>query len=291
MRVGISEMHAVLGTYHMTIESLADDEKLCEQIRKNGLDKVYIDNQKTAYSMLEELVRQFINKPDYVILTHSLPYLFGTQMYDRLVEEGIPLINITGIPCCIMHKGVESAVSLIKSGRYHKVLVIGIDKCYENYERIFFGTAMSDSTIGVLIEEDTENHEILGSVVNTLIIASNGVLSKTDKIARFRALNPTLIRTSIYDCAGKCNINIKHIDFIVCHTSNRNIWDQVSCLTKISRTKFLDNNIKFTGHMNSNDSFYHYFDFVNKGIINKGQKVMLVNPGFGGSQGCTLLQY
>lgn len=290
MKIGISEMHTVLGTYHRTIESLTDNEELCRDIRSNGLDSIYMDNQKTAYAMLEELLGQFVEKPDYIILTHSLPYLFGNKTYDMLANS-VPIINITGIPCCIMHKGVESAVSLIKSGRYHKVLVIGVDKCYENYERIFFGTAMSDSAIGLLIEADTADHEIISSVVHTLILASNGVFSDADKTVQFRALNPSFIRMAMNDCLKKCSMGMEQVDFIVCHTSNRKIWDQVSCLTKIPRIQFLDNNIKITGHMNSNDSFYHYFDFINKGIISKGQKAMLINPGFGGSQGCTLLAY
>jgi 3-oxoacyl-[acyl-carrier-protein] synthase III len=290
MKTGISEMHAVLGTYHRAIESLSDDEELCGQLRENGLDRVYVDNEKTAYTMLEELLGQFVKKPDYVILTHSLPYLFGSHLCDMLAE-GIPMINITGIPCCIMHKGVESAVSLVRSGRYERVLVIGADKCYEDYERIFFGTAMSDSVIGMLVEADTADHEIISSAVNTLVIASNGVFSDVDKTAQFRALNPSFIRTAMNDCLKKCGMGMEEVDFVVCHTSNRKIWDQVSCLTKIPREKFLDNNISLTGHMNSNDSFYHYFDFARKGIIRKGQKAMLVNPGFGGSQGCTLLAY
>ena len=288
MRAGISEMHAVLGRHHSQIEQLTENKELCKTIKDNGLEMVYVDNEKSAHDMLEELLMEFTDRPDYIILTHSLPYLLGSIGKIRCIE-GVPMICISGLPCCIMHKGLEMAVAMIENGRYERILVIGIDKCYENFERIFFGTAMSDSAIGLMIEKDTTRHEVISSTINTMIIASNGVYSDADSIASFRAANPAFVRTAIYNCLENADLNLQQLDFIVCHTSNTKIWDQVSTLAKIPRSKFLDENIRNTGHMNSNDSFYHYFDYVHRGIIRKGQKAMLVNPGFGGSQGCTLL--
>ena len=56
MRAGISEMHAVLGRHHLPIEQLTENKELCKAIKDNGLEMVYVDNDKSAHDMLEELV-------------------------------------------------------------------------------------------------------------------------------------------------------------------------------------------------------------------------------------------
>lgn len=288
MKVGISQVQHILGLHHAAVTALTVSSELHQVMADNGLNSVYASNDRHIGEMLKELLSRFDVKPDYVIMTHSLPYLLGrTDVLDQI--EGPPAVNISGIPCCILHKGIQIAVSLVRSGRYKRVLVIGADKCYANHERLFFGTAMSDIVIGLLVEASFANNEILGSVVNTTILAPNGVYSPLEATSSFRMKNPSFVRTAIMDCLKQANIELGELDYIVCHTSNTKIWDQVSSLMKLPRSKFLDINISDTGHMNSNDSFYHYFDYVRKGVIQKGQKVMLVNPGFGGSQGCTLI--
>lgn len=290
MGIGIIEAHTVLGIHKIKIEELTESEELQQVIKNNGLQELYTDNERSALSMMEEVFYQFQEKPDYIILAHSLPYLLGSNSSFCTDILKIPTINISGIPCCIMHQAVQDAVALIRSRRYAKVLIIGIDKCYINYERIFFGTAMSDSAVGIMLSNEAQSNIICGTKVNTQIIASNGVYSDEKAIARFRAGNPSFIRNVIADCLSENKRSMKDLSYIVCHTSNRGIWDQVSTLMKIPRHRFLDSNISKTGHMNSNDSFYHYLDFVKRGVIEGGQLVALINPGFGGSQGCTLIK-
>lgn len=289
MEIGIVEAHSVLGSRKTRIEELTEDDEVQQTIRSNGLREVCIDNDRIVKSMIEEVFCRFQEKPDYIILAHSLPYLLGNSCLCEDMMK-IPLINLSGTPCCIMHQAVLNAISLIRSEKYKKVLIIGVDKCYINYERIFFGTAMSDSAVGIMLSGGADENIICGTKVNTYIIASNGVYSDEKAIAKFRGGNPTFIRNVISECLHDHNYSFSDLDYVVCHTSNRGIWDQVSALTRMVRDKFLDINISKTGHMNSNDSFFHYLDFVNRGIIKSGQLVALVNPGFGGSQGCTLIK-
>lgn len=257
-------------------------------MKNNGLQSICADNESLIHSFIENIISQFTSKPDLIMLVHSLPYLLGSINLNANIC-GVPLINMSGIPCCILHQAIDSAVKYIKSGRYQHILVIGADKCYIDYERLFFGTAMSDCVIGLMVENNAKCNIIRGIKVNTHIIAPNGVYSSSESTAKFRAGNPTFVRNVILSCLKEHNFTLNDLDYIVCHTSNRRIWDQVSQLLKYPRDQFLDDNIIKTGHMNSNDSFYHFFDFVARGVLKEGQLVALINPGFGGSQGCTLL--
>lgn len=288
MRVGISQVQYILGSNHTPVTELTWSSELHNIMHGNGLDRVYASNDRHIRDMLSELLCQFEDRPDYIILAHSLPYLFGSAEVPEPLQY-IPFIDISGIPCCILHRGVQLAVSLVQKGIHQRVLAVGLDKCYADYERLFFGTAMSDIAIGLMIEAECPNNEILSSLINTTIIAANGVYSAPESVAAFRLKNPSFVRTAILECLKHAQVKPEDLDYIVCHTSNTKIWDQVSGLMRLPRDKFLDINIPKTGHMNSNDSFYHYFDYVRRGVIKAGQKVMLVNPGFGGSQGCTLI--
>lgn len=289
MGIGILEAHVLLGKEQKEIEMLTSSKELQQIIKANGLRKVYVENDRTAVSMIQEVFYQFKESPDYIIIAHSLPYLMGKDKLCANMRK-IPLINMSGTPCCIMHQAVQNAVELIKNKRYRKILIIGADKCYANYERIFFGTAMSDSVVGIMLSDSRENDIICGTKLNTWIIASNGVYSEEDTIKRFRRSNATFIKNIIFECLEENGFALSDLEYVICHTSNQGIWDQVSVLTKIPRSNFLDINITQTGHMNSNDSFYHYMNLKERGIIKQGKLVALVNPGFGGSQGCTLIR-
>lgn len=105
---------------------------------------------------------------------------------------------------------------------------------------------------------------------------------------RFRTANAALMKNAMTVCMDKAGIH--QVDYIVTHTSNRKFWDSVAALCRLPREKFLDGNICNTGHMNSHDSFYHYFIWCERGIIRPGDISLLVNPGFGGTQGCTILR-
>lgn len=288
MNIGITEIHSILGNNSVDVNLLTSNVEYQQTMKKNGLQAVCADNESMVHSMIENIISQFTIKPDLIILAHSLPYLLGTTNLNNNVAN-IPLINMSGIPCCILHQAINSACKYIQSERYQHVLVIGADKCYIDYERLFFGTAMSDCVIGLMVEGNAKNNIICGTKVNTYIIASNGVYSSAESTARFRAGNPTFVRNILLECLKESGYTLDNLDYIVCHTSNRGIWDQVSQLLKYPRKQFLDDNIIKTGHMNSNDSFYHYFDFVDRGVLKEGQLAALINPGFGGSQGCTLL--
>jgi len=288
MNIGITEMHSILGKNSVDVKSLTNNVEYQQTMKKNGLQSVCTDNECLIHSLIDNIISQFVSKPDLIILAHSLPYLLGSTNWNTY-KRNIPVINMSGIPCCILHQAIDSAVKYIESGHYQHVLVIGADKCYIDYERLFFGTAMSDCVIGLMVENNAKRNIIRGTKVNTFIIASNGVYSSPESTAKFRAGNPTFVRNVLLDCLKEQNYSLNDLDYIVCHTSNRGIWDQVSQLLRYPREKFLDSNIIKTGHMNSNDSFYHYFDFVDRGILKEGQLAALINPGFGGSQGCTLL--
>ena len=287
--IGIKEFAFELGSDMRTVEDIAS---ICpageaEQMRSIGLERIPADNERMLWDMIEAAYQRIETKPDCILIAHSLPFI-RTNGDNHELDPSIPTYFLSGLPCVIMHRAVEIGARLIRRGMWQNVLVIGADKAYSDQERVFFHTIMGDGVVALLLSEQAEGNLILSSWISTTIFAPEGENSDPEDIADFRQRNPAMMRAAIEKCLSQAGL--AEVDYFVTHTSNRKFWDGLSALCHVPREKFFDGNICNTGHMNSHDSFYHYFYWCQQGVIRPGDRVMLINPGFGGSQGCTLIQ-
>ena len=287
---GISEYSVIIGRNHRTVEEIASfcDSDMHKQMHEIGLAVVPTDNERPLSDMIFQACSKIRQRPDLILIAHSLPFIRRTGNDCNLFNGEIPVYYISGLPCVIMHKSVEIACKMLQNHLYDSILVIGADKAYSDRERVFFGTVMGDAVIALLLKEDTDSHHILSSQIATTVIAADGENSDDEDIFKFRSMNANLMKNAIMNCLKKADLT--DVDRFVTHTSNRKFWDTMSILIKCPRTKFWDDNIVQTGHMNSHDSFIHYFYYYEQGCIHCGETSMLINPGFGGSQGCTLIK-
>lgn len=279
-----------LGQEVRSVEEIAagHSEKEIEHMRKIGLDRIPTDNRLMLEEIIKDVCGQIGERPDCILITHSLPFIRRDGQDPDLGWKDVPVYYMSGMPCAIMHKGVETASLLVEREVYRSVLVIGADKAYSDRERIFFGTIMGDGAVALLLEKGDGEHQILSGYVSSAIFAADGENSSESDISAFRSANASLMRRAMEKCLEKAGL--EKADYYVTHTSNREFWDALAVLSKIPREVFLDANIRNTGHLNSHDSFYHYFYWCDQNVILPGHTAMLINPGFGGTQGCTLLR-
>lgn len=291
MEVGIMQYGIVLGSNLRTVDDVAShkDKETIRKIKAAGLKVVPTDNNKLIVDMIVQAYRKITILPELIIIAHSLPFLFCNRFDISKNLDDIETIIMSGMPCAIMHEVVGISKMYIESGQYKRILIIGADKAYSDQERTFFNTIMGDCVIALLIGADKNDNKILSSHVQTTVIAPDGELSEEIKTNEFRAVNASLVRQAMEQCIIKANLSWKDISYIVPHTSNSMFWDAIANLMHMERSKFMDINISQTGHFNSHDSFYHYLTLVKRHQIKEGQNVLLINPGFGGTQGCTVI--
>lgn len=285
--IGFSDYAVVKGKDLRTVEQIASfcSEETRQKMHEIGLRQVQTDNKALLADMIAEAYHKTGRTPDCVFVAHSLPFIRRND--GDIPGIDVPIFYLSGEPCAIMHKAVEMACMMIENNFYDSVMVIGTDKAYSDRERVFFDTIMGDAAAALLLEQGGVN-KILASHVSTTIIAPDGENSSEEEIQKFRAVNVSLMRSAIHGCMEKAGVD--KVDHFITHTSNRKFWDSLAALMKIPRELFLDCNICKTGHMNSHDSFIHYLDFCEQGVIAQGETVMLINPGFGGTQGCTIIR-
>ena len=290
MNVGIINHSAVLAEKKRTVEEIVNgDKKEAEHMRNIGLDKVPVDNERLLEDMILEAVKKNDTQPDLIIIAHSMPFIFSDWKKFMKEMNPVEIISMGGMPCAAMHAAVSAACKYIENEIYNEILVVGADKAYSDKERCFFHTIMGDGVVALLIKKKGFQSEIISSNVQTCVIAANGENSDEKDIAEFRAANAVLVRSAIEKTVKDADLSMDDIDYYIPHTSNKTFWDVLSKLMHVDRDKFLDVNMRSTGHMNSHDSFYHFLKLIEDGTIKDGDKVLLVNPGFGGTQGCTLI--
>jgi 3-oxoacyl-[acyl-carrier-protein] synthase III len=277
------------------------DEMVINRLRDGGLSSIPVAASGTLSDLAIAALRRLRSQSDIshvggFILAHSVPVIAPMNtavLHDILNAAGmprIPSVAITGQPCSILHMALRLGGNWLRScGETDHLLIIGADRAYHPSERFFFGSAMGDSAIAMLISRRCCCNRVLAHYQNTEIIAVAGELSPQEHIARFRERNPLHIRNAIVQCVELAGMSLHELAYIVPHTPYTAIWEAVAKLTGVPIQRFLLDYIGDTGHLNSNDSFAHYERGVREGRIQDGATVLLVNPGFGGTRGCTLI--
>ena len=280
------------------------DDNMIKKLQAGGLSKIPVGDGTPLFVLINKaahklnlLVENLSDRVGLIIFAHSIPIVspekvsFLQLCFDGLYLDNVPKIAVSGQPCAIMHMAVQIASCYLSNLPEEKgVLLIGADQAYSAKERIFFGSAMGDSAVAGLIMRNPTHNYIITSTSECEIIACDGEDSDPEDIARFRQLNPLFIRQAIEKSILNTGVSLSDIKYIVPHTPYTVIWDTVSELLRYPRERILTNYISETGHLNSNDSFIHYARAVDEGLIQSGDVVLLVNPAFGGTRGCTIIR-
>lgn len=306
MRCGFNGMAGVLPERSVPVEQLvaeagiAGGDALRSAMRDNGLRRVRLwDGPLTsilqaALSRLAEQVEGLAHRTRLVIYAHSLPFepLELAASLSACGLAAVPRLPLGGQPCAILHQAVKLAgewAGGLPLGQ--GVVVVGGDMPNSADERIFFNSVMGDGAFAAFVVAGANSHQLLASAVNTELMAPDGERSDPEAIGRFRAANPMLIRRCMEMCAAKAGLpGLDGVAHIFPHTPNTKIWDLVAEAARLPRQRIHSDAVAETGHINSSDSFIHYARACQAGLVKPGELSLLVNPGFGGTQGCTLLR-
>lgn len=291
------------------VETIAERAGLDKAILKttidNGLCRVPILDGESPGLLVREMledaadrIKNLGNRVKLVLVAHSQPGMlrrypdFIAESLDDTCLEGREVIFLSGQPCAILHFAIQAAESFLMNASDEEcVALVGIDTGCSDLKRFFFGTIMGDSVLLGIVGKNAVEHRILASHSDTQIIATNGLWSEEEDIVKFRATNPKNILNSINKCLKLANLSLDQVDWIVPHTPYNKMKEILESILKFPSENILMDYMKDTGHLNSNDSFCHYKRAVDEGRLKKGDISLLVNPGFGGVRGVTILRW
>ena len=274
------------------------------QMWDNGLRSVPVWTDTTRHAVLERFITEFGRRHRDVLTsliavivtkTHlgphslcgsdALEWFSGGEMHDAVALE------ISGQPCAILHSGVQLAMKILARAEAQdkSVLVIGCDVAENADERCYFGSVMGDGCVAMLLNCERQPPTILESYTDINIIAPHGEMSSPDEIARFRANNVFWIRDAILAGLKRARRNLDEQCIIIPHTPNRHVIEGIRQALGISHNQMSADQIGSTGHLCSNDSFIAFARNLSEGRLENFSTAVLVNGGFGGARGVTVI--
>jgi len=257
--------------------------EILQNMKRGGLEYIPISKRDNIF-LLQELLENFdLYTIGGVIIAQSVPFKLD-------IDFPFPKTTISGQPCAITHLAIDLATQWCKDIK-KDILIIGIDKNLSINKRLYFNSAMGDIVIIGVISQKNIIHKILSIYSDSYIFADEGEFSEEKDILNFREHNPLLIRENIFNNLQKANLSLEDIKYIFPHTPYLQIWDIMAKVLRYPREKIWTKYINRTGHLNSNDSFFHYLKAIEENIVKKGDIVLLINNGFGGSRGSTIIKY
>jgi 3-oxoacyl-[acyl-carrier-protein] synthase-3 len=306
-QIGIDDMGVALPPGQAVADLIIEAGKghdVVATVHNNGLSSVPVADTGTLVDLVIDAVQPLLDRHPglpqqvaLVLLAHSAPLLAPadeallSEILDRAGLVEAAAFAVTGQPCAVLHSAVHWAMDsdcLDSDGA--AVLVIGADRANHPVERVFFGSTMGDAAVALLLGRRSSRRRIVGRYVHAELHASEGEWSDPTDILRFRERNPLLIRGAIEQCVGQAGYSLRDVAAIIPHTPYLAIWDVIAELLCYPRSQILTDYIAKTGHLSSNDSFVHFHSAQREGRLSPGDLALLINPGFGGARGCTLIR-
>jgi 3-oxoacyl-[acyl-carrier-protein] synthase-3 len=283
---GLKELNFTLPSNTISIDTIAKeidlDKEILQNIKNGGLKTIPFCSD--IYSLIE---KSFLK----IDLTDIKGVIYASSVDFEIKHDlDIEFCKIGGEPCAVLHLALKLAQNWAKKVN-GDILVMGVDKPLSLNKRVYFNSVNGDIVITAIVSNKNVQHQIISSYTDSYIFADNGEKSKQNDIIKFRENNPLLIRENIYTNLKKANLDLNDIKYIFPHTPYIQIWDIIAKILNFPRERIWTNYIEETGHLNSNDSFYHYLKAIEQRIVKKDDIVLLLNNGFGGSRGSTILKY
>lgn len=290
--------------------------------QRTGIEERRIANEEDeatsdmAAAAIQNLLDTYKVKPEEieaVILATATPdYLLAPA--SSLVCKKSGLINAFGFDlngaCSGFLFGLTTGASLIESGRYKKVIVVGADKMssivdYKDRNScILFG----DGAGAVLLEPTTEDHGVMASVMKTdgggtdsLVVKAGGsrfpATSETvNERAHYIKQNGAMVFKNAVESMASAsaealdlnNLDVEEIDWVIPHQANKRIIQAVSERLNIPFEK-VKINIEKYGNTTSATVPLVLWDFAED--FQPGQNLLITTFGAGFSWGATCLKW
>ena len=275
--------------------------------KRTGIEKRHYAIEETIEDMAVEAVKNALyiakEKEDIGLIitaTTSTNLLMpGISNYIQKTLQLPPCICLDILAGCGGYiNAFDIAKLYIDSGTIKKALIIGVDKLSEIIDKEDVGTAvvLSDGAGATLIAKDEENkketmyvtHMQSDGEKNEILTYQYGQkLYMNGKEVYKYAITNTV--KNIEGLLDKAKISLEDIKYIIPHQSNLKIMKAIATRLQIPMEKMYTN-IQQRGNTFCASIPIALYDMQNEGLLNKGDKVILLGYGGGLNTGSILME-
>ncbi len=275
--------------------------------KRTGIEKRHYAIEETIEDMAVEAVKNALyiakEKEDIGLIitaTTSTNLLMpGISNYIQKTLQLPPCICLDILAGCGGYiNAFDIAKLYIDSGTIEKALIIGVDKLSEIIDKEDVGTTvvLSDGAGATLIAKDEENkketmyvtHMQSDGEKNEILTYQYGQkLYMNGKEVYKYAITNTV--KNIEGLLDKAKISLEDIKYIIPHQSNLKIMKAIATRLQIPMEKMYTN-IQQRGNTFCASIPIALYDMQNEGLLNKGDKVILLGYGGGLNTGSILME-
>jgi 3-oxoacyl-[acyl-carrier-protein] synthase-3 len=209
----------------------------------------------------------------------KLQYDFG------LLNATVAGISQTG--CMGMMTAVKCAADFLAAGNAENALCVSADVFPPRAKREVIYNLISDGACAVLVRKNCSRNFLRAHRHITKGYYWDCVARRNEIIAAYFPTACNIIRETL----AKTRTNLDELAWVIPHNVSLRSWEILLGLLGISRERLFDENISAIGHIIAADNFINLKDAADRGKINRGDKLLLFNFGFGANWGCILLEH
>ncbi len=206
-------------------------------------------------------------------------------------EMGMRKAQVMGISqagCVSLWTAIRVAKSmLISDTKINKVLCVSADVLPKGSVREILYNVVSDAACAVLIERNAFDNVIVSETQITKGFYWSPADQKNEVVASYF---PTAKRV-IADSLAYAKMTIDDIRYIVPHNVNRQSWEVLASMAGIPIEKVYLKNIPEYGHTVASDNIINLLSLSERGLIKKGDNLLLFTYGFGSHWSSTIIRH
>jgi 3-oxoacyl-[acyl-carrier-protein] synthase III len=279
-----------------------------ERLRQFGFARAYLSNrpgEETALSAAQRLMEQSKVRPSdigTIFYAGAIPqshvaggcasknpfnYPVAQLQYELGLERAMA-IGISQVGCM----GLNSAVALardflLSNGDAQHVLCVSADVLPRGAKREILYNVISDGACAVLVSRGAERNRWLYRRQVTKGYYWDSVGKKNEIIAAYFPTAQHLIRSTL-EGAG---VTTDDIRWIIPHNVSRRSWEILLDLVELPMDRLFAANIPRVGHVIAADNWINLKDMMERNLLRSGDKLLLVNFGFGANWACAVMEY
>jgi 3-oxoacyl-[acyl-carrier-protein] synthase III len=182
---------------------------------------------------------------------------------------------------------VKCAADFLAASNAENALCVSTDVFPPRAKREVIYNLISDGACAVLVRKNGSRNFLRAHRHITKGYYWDCVARRNEIVAAYFPTACNIIRETL----AKGRINLDELAWVIPHNVSRRSWEILLGLLGISRERLFDENISAIGHIIAADNFINLKDAADRGKINRGDKLLLFNFGFGANWGCMLLEH
>ncbi|CAN5274159.1 hypothetical protein BH23GEM2_BH23GEM2_01990 [soil metagenome] len=321
--VGISGLAYHLPSFRRSLRELEADGLLrgsADTLASFGFEYVHIARDESHVDMAIQAARQALDesavaRADVGLVLYASALATSATMAPPREGPDAPVLRLDTVEQCfeypvsalqaeleltsatvagVNQQGCASLMSAIRIGRamlaaepeLRNVLCVGADVFPEHTPRDLVYNVISDGACAALLSEGARNR-ILACRQVTKGDYWNAATLEHEVIA---AYFPTA-RNLIAETLDAADLTLDDIALIVPHNVSRRSWDILRGLLRLPEERVFADNIARVGHTIAADNLLNLRDILDRGLVTRGDRLLLFTFGFGLNWSCMVVEH